>query len=312
MTVRRLAPCLAAVAIAVLVGACGTSASPTPSPPPAPTPTPVPSPLTVAELKYRIIDQLGRPSFCDRDFYPVGRDELAAARERFDEMRADEQAFLAIVFRLGLAELSHFSDAELLAIYRDYKMLGAAGLAPDPADPARYRFEIRIVGPQGAEHELRVDGSITADGTIEVGRETDVGPLICPICLARGALIDTPSGPTPVEELRPGMVVWTVDEHGVRVARRVERWGSTPVGFSHRVVHLVLDDGREMRASPGHPLADGRRLGDLAPGDIVDGARVVAAELVAYDGGATFDLLPSGPTGIYFAGGIPLASTLRP
>lgn len=312
MTVRRLAPCLAAVAIAVLVGACGASASPTPSPPPAPTPTPLPSPLTVAELKYRIIDQLGRPSFCDRDFYPVGRDELAAARERFDEMRADEEAFLAIVFRLGLAELSHFSDAELLAIYRDYKMLGAVELAPDPADPSRHRFEIRVTGPQRPVSDLLVDGTIDAGGVIEVAQQSDVGPLICPICLARGALIDTPSGPTPVEGLRPGMVVWTVDEHGVRVAGTVQRWGSTPVGSSHRVVHLVLDDGREMRASPGHPLADGRRLGDLAPGDIVDGARVVAAELVVYDGGATFDLLPSGPTGIYFANGIPLASTLRP
>jgi hypothetical protein len=37
---------------------------------------------------------------------------------------------------------------------------------------------------------------------------------------------------------------------------------------------------------------------------------VVSAELLVYTGGSTFDLLPSGPTGVYFADGIPLASTL--
>ena len=62
--------------------------------------------------------------------------------------------------------------------------------------------------------------------------------------------------------------------------------------------------------SPGHPLPDGRRLGDLRPGDPVDGATVVSVALEAYDRSATFDLLPSGPTGTYWANDILLASTL--
>jgi hypothetical protein len=63
--------------------------------------------------------------------------------------------------------------------------------------------------------------------------------------------------------------------------------------------------------SPGHRLPDGRRLGDLRPGDPVDGGAVASAALKTYDGGATFDLLPSGGTGTYWANGIQLASTLR-
>jgi hypothetical protein len=51
-------------------------------------------------------------------------------------------------------------------------------------------------------------------------------------------------------------------------------------------------------------------VGDLRSGDPVDGATVVSADLEAYDGGATFDLLPSGPTATYWANGILLASTL--
>jgi hypothetical protein len=42
----------------------------------------------------------------------------------------------------------------------------------------------------------------------------------------------------------------------------------------------------------------------------VDGARVVSAMLERYDGGVTFDLLPTGPTAVYFADGVPLGSTL--
>ncbi len=86
--------------------------------------------------------------------------------------------------------------------------------------------------------------------------------------------------------------------------------GTTPVPAWHRVVHLVLADGRSLIASPLHPLADGRLLGAISPGDLVDGSTVVSAESEPYDGGATFDLLPAGPTGTYWADGVLLASTL--
>jgi hypothetical protein len=106
------------------------------------------------------------------------------------------------------------------------------------------------------------------------------------------------------------MAVWTTDAAGQRVAGLVLEVGSTPVRATHEVVHLVLSDGRIVDVSPGHRLPDGRRLGDLREGDVADGATVVSARLEAYDGGATFDLLPSGPTGNYWANGILLASTL--
>jgi hypothetical protein len=64
-------------------------------------------------------------------------------------------------------------------------------------------------------------------------------------------------------------------------------------------------------ASQGHPLADGRRLGELRVGDLVDSSRVVEADQIPYSGVETFDLVASGPTGAYLAGGIPLGSTIR-
>ena len=75
-------------------------------------------------------------------------------------------------------------------------------------------------------------------------------------------------------------------------------------------MHLVLADGRTVNVSPGHPAADGQPVGDLAAGDRYDGAIVTSAQLVPYTGGATFDVLPAGATGMYWANGVPLGSTL--
>jgi len=67
-----------------------------------------------------------------------------------------------------------------------------------------------------------------------------------------------------------------------------------------------------LSVSPGHPTADGRRVGDLETGDLLDGARLVGLEVVPYAHSATYDLLPSGDTGLYWADGILLGSTLDP
>ena len=99
---------------------------------------------------------------------------------------------------------------------------------------------------------------------------------------------------------------------GRRVEGTVIALGSTPAPVDHHVVRLSLADGRAVDASPGHPLADGRQIGEIQVGDVVDGSRVSAAELLPYAGGETFDLVASGDTGAYFAGGIPMGSTLLP
>jgi len=91
----------------------------------------------------------------------------------------------------------------------------------------------------------------------------------------------------------------------------ISRVGSVRVQATHQVIHLILSDGRELWASLGHPTADGRRLADLVTGDILDGARVLSAERLPYTGSFTYDLLPSGSTGYYWANGILIGSTLK-
>lgn len=133
----------------------------------------------------------------------------------------------------------------------------------------------------------------------------------CPICLAATTRIATPAGERLVSELVPGAPVYTMDAEGRRVEGVVLHVASTPVPRSHRVVRVALDDGRSVVASPGHPLRGGTPLGEAAIGSEIDGARVIGVELSPYDGERTWDLVPSGPTGVYWADGVPLATTLR-
>lgn len=132
----------------------------------------------------------------------------------------------------------------------------------------------------------------------------------CPICLAGNTLIDTPSGQVRVQDMKVGMSVWTLDRTGNRVLGVVAKTSKVPVPPTHKMVHLILDDGRELFASPGHPTVDGSTVGNLAIGNQYDGALVASTERVPYGNNATYDVLPSGETGFYWANGILLGSTL--
>lgn len=279
---------------------------PNPTPTPSPTPSPAPGGLTQAQLRYRLVDQFGRLLFCDPDYYPVARaDEGALAHDRLPEIQKDAPTFSAILAHLGIAAAASYPSDQELAIYRDWKMLAAIRL-----DQVSGGFHFLAVfgTPQQAS---RVDGTIDQRGNVSVASRTPSGQPPCPICLARGTRIATPSGDVAVEDLRIGDIVWTQGADGSRVALPLIEIGSTPVPSTHRVVQLRLSDGRGVDVSPGHPTADGRKVGDLAAGDAYDAATVVSAELVPYAGGATFDVLPAGATGMYWANGVLLGSTIH-
>ncbi|MEX2046303.1 MAG: Hint domain-containing protein [Chloroflexota bacterium] len=285
-----------AVAATLVLAACGAVVT---------TPTPSPQPLTVPQLKYRVIDELGRPWFCDPDFYPVARaDEGDLARERFPELQKDAETFGAIVARLKLAGPAYTAD-EQLAIYREWKTLNALQI-----QPVNDVWGFAYLAEKSSGTGDRVDGRVSAQGRVMVLSRTAAGPPTCPICLARGARIATPRGETAVEELRAGDLVWTIDEHGERAAAPLIAIAGSRVPSTHEVVQLALGDGRLILVSPGHPTADGRRVGGLAVGDTLDGALIAGVDRVHYAGGATYDILPAGATGAYWANGVLLRSTL--
>jgi Hint domain len=132
-----------------------------------------------------------------------------------------------------------------------------------------------------------------------------------PVCLSAGTLIDTPDGAIAVENLKVGGAVWTQDLNGLRVASTILKTSKVPVSEGHIFVHLILQDGRELWASPGHPTADGRLMGDLVVGGYLDGTLITKIEDIASNQPYTYDLLPAGDTGYYWANGILIGSTLK-
>lgn len=133
----------------------------------------------------------------------------------------------------------------------------------------------------------------------------------CPICLSDGTLIYTPDGQINVKNLKVGMRVWTQDENEHKQLAKIIETGKALVPPTHQMMHITLDDGRKLIASSAHPTTDNRFLGDLKVGDILDGAKIKSIEITTYNENYTFDILPSGSTGFYWANGILLKSTLK-
>jgi hypothetical protein len=287
-------------AVAVLaIAACGSAAS---------TPPPVGTPLSANQLKFAVMDAVGTPVYCDRDFYPLARagGEQASAIAQYPQIRADAELYSTIVAHEHLPS-GELTDDQKLVLYRAWKLLGAVMLTQAGSS---YAFSYRVLSKSGTASYLLVTGTVRVDGVVTVSSRTPTGAPNCPICLAAATLISTPNGDVRVTDIAPGMLVWTAGVDGARVAAKVREVGSTQVPASHRMVHLVLADGRELLASPGHRTADGRQLGSLALGDALDGSTVTHWGLVPYAGDRTYDLLPAGPTGTYWANGILLSSTL--
>lgn len=324
------------VVLAIFLGACGpiipesgvstpieitaimsTVIAETPGPPPTegPSPTSVPatpiptlpsSTLSPTELKYRVLDEFPDFFFCDPDFYPIAReDEMTLAQARFPEIQANQEEFQAILSHTGLDGTTTFTDDQKLLIYRDHKKLNAIHFT---LVEVAYQFQIQtgLEGQQGSS----ITGTIEGDGSIEVLEQSSVIPT-CPICLGEGTLIDTPRGPLAVENLRVGDPVWTANEAGERVPGTIQQAVHVPVPANHQMVHILLSDGRELWVSPGHPTTAGQTLGDLQVNDMLDGARIDLIEVLRYGGVHTYDLLPSGDTGFYWANGILIDSSIE-
>lgn len=313
---RRFRPAFGPIAalLVTLVAACSTGGAPTPNPTPGPTIVPGPTggaTFTAGQLRLLVIERFGERWYCDPDEYPVSRGtEQERAIERFDEMVTEGEIYTAVAAKLGINVSGAVTDAQKLAIYQVWKV--ALSIPFDPVGDGRYRFDYLAAPLNGGVQGLRTAGIVNADGSMVIEQRAAAGEPICPICLARGTLIDTPDGSIAVQDLRLGDPIWTLAADGRRAAGTVIALGSTAAPADHRVIRLTLADGRSVTASPGHPLADGRTFGTLALGDLVDGSAVTGLDSIPYSGGETFDLVASGATGIYFSDGVPLRSTLVP
>ncbi len=300
-------PSVVTVVTTLVVGAV-TPLTGTPLPRPTSTPTAtvvLPANVSPALLKYKLIDQFGKIFYCDPDLHPVARevsDEEIA--RRVAALRQNPPEYNAILQHLGLAGVTNPSPAQNRLIDAERKRLNSILLEPETGG-----FKFSLQTSEGTNRGMAIHGVISFEGAIAVTQQQAFVPQ-CPICLAGSTRIDTPKGAVPIRELKPGMMVWTLTRSGERTRGVILATVRHPVPQSSLVIHLALDDGRNLFASAAHPTVNGKRVGDLHIGDNYDGARVLIANAAPLDDTATYDLLPSGETGVYWANGIALGSTL--
>lgn len=269
------------------------------------TPTTIP-PVTYSpsELKYILINNFEQIFYVDPDIYPIAREgqEEKNALEQFPTIMTNTEEFSAILQHLDLPNKADYTNEEKLSIYREHKKLALAVKLIVSGDTNN--FILRVGEGEGE----RIEGTITNSGKIKI-RKKESSFNTYPICLAKGTLIDTPDEPISIDQLHRGMSVWTLDGTGDRSSAIVIETNRTSVPASFQMTRIRLSDGRTVTASPRHPTAEGRILGDYHVDDTLNGALIVAVEHVSYNG-YTYDILPSGTTGLYWANGILLQSTL--
>ncbi|QNT76418.1 Hint domain-containing protein [Dehalogenimonas etheniformans] len=270
----------------------------------SPTTTSTP-PLTEFVLRYRLLDAYPNYFWCDPDFYPIGNPdgELANALAQFDSIKSNDQEFTAIINRIGLDRKTDYTQEEKLLVYRQHKLLNKVTLEFQAISNG-FTFVIRVGENQGQ----KITGTISNIGKIDVTK-TEPSFNTCPICLSKGTAIDTPNGPVPVNQLSAGDVIWTVGENGERISAPIVNTTMTAEPSVFELMQIALADGRSVTASSRHPTSDGRLLGNLKLGESLDGSAIVSIEIVSYEG-RTYDILPEGPSGTYWANGILLASTI--
>jgi hypothetical protein len=128
-------------------------------------------------------------------------------------------------------------------------------------------------------------------------------------CASPNTPIATPTGERAISELQIGDLVYSVEREAV-VAVPIVALHREPA-FGHAVPRLLLDNGRALDVSAGHPTADGRVLGEVSANDPLGDVRITSVVYVAYPYAFTYDILPASSTGAYYAAGALIGSTLN-
>ena len=93
---------------------------------------------------------------------------------------------------------------------------------------------------------------------------TDYCDLGCKFCLDGDSLIQTSSGEIPIKELMPGDLVYTYNEKtgDTELNKVIEPLSRK---YSGKMIHLILDDGKEIHLTPDHKVYtqnDGWKIAD--------------------------------------------------
>jgi hypothetical protein len=133
----------------------------------------------------------------------------------------------------------------------------------------------------------------------------------CGKCLPAGTLISCPRGEVEISKLKSGDSIYTSNEKKEKISTIIQATDSVSITRTHKMIKFILEDGRILLASAEHPSADYFPLDYLKIGDKLDGSVIIYKKAAACIYSKTYDILPVGKTGTYWANGILIGSTLH-
>ncbi|MCB0839978.1 MAG: hypothetical protein KDD99_25085 [Bacteroidetes bacterium] len=131
------------------------------------------------------------------------------------------------------------------------------------------------------------------------------------ICLHPQTMILTYEGEKEVQSISEGEYIWTLNECEEKELQPVIWTNQVKVPASHQLLDIAFENGQHLKVSPLHPDIQGNALKDLTIGSYLNGEKVVSIEMIPANIPATWDILPAGATGAYFANGVAIGSTLK-
>ncbi|MEM6802570.1 MAG: hypothetical protein AAF696_14270 [Bacteroidota bacterium] len=130
------------------------------------------------------------------------------------------------------------------------------------------------------------------------------------LCLSPETMIATPEGERKVSTMKVGDAVLSQNLAGEIEFQELLHLRKNPSPLNHKILHLCLEDGRQIHLSPNHPAINYRPIEKWEIGEYYDGSQISGKVILPYTESYTWDILPAGKTGLYKANGIWMGSTL--
>jgi hypothetical protein len=130
-------------------------------------------------------------------------------------------------------------------------------------------------------------------------------------CLPPSTLITTPNGDVAIHQLKENDIVLTTNLKGEAVEAPIKITNKVLVSEVHSMIVFELADGRKLQVTAEHPSAIvSKSIDQYCIGEEIDGSVIIQKSVVIYNEEYTYDILPAGETGYYWANGILIGSTL--
>lgn len=130
-------------------------------------------------------------------------------------------------------------------------------------------------------------------------------------CLPASTLISTPNGDIAIHQLKENDIVLTTNLKGETIEVPIKMTNKVLVSEGHSMIVLELSDGRKLQVTAEHPSAVvSKSIDQYSIGEEINGSVITQKSVIIYEEEYTYDILPSGETGFYWANGILIGSTL--